>query len=210
SFFEEFALERKGLNAVVRAIRHVHDAIVGNFNSVRRIELLRSRTSSLTSLGSLVVRLIPVRAPMTLVGAGVGVEHNDAAIPVTVGNKNLVGFVIHGDAGRSAQMRCVVAVDGHAAAADLQQKLSVLGELENLAVTVAVASEPDVVPGVNSDAVLSTAGTAIPIQAPFGCAGLAFRERRLQSSTIEPFVRASFDGPTPSLDVLAARAEFDN
>src|SRR5262245_2797574 len=31
SFFEEFALERERLNAVVRAIRHIHDAIIGDF-----------------------------------------------------------------------------------------------------------------------------------------------------------------------------------
>src|SRR5205814_1439951 len=147
---------------------------------------------------------------MPLVGAGVGVEHDDAAIAVTIGNKHFVRLVIHGDAGRPAQVRGVVAVDGHAAPADLQQKLSVLAELENLAVAVAVTGEPDVVPGVNGNAVLSAPGTSIAIQATFGCAGLALGERRMQSSTIEPFVRAPFDRAAPSLDVLAVRAELDN
>src|SRR5205814_4433570 len=69
---------------------------------------------------------------------------------------------------------------------------------------------PDIVPGVNGNAVLSAPGTSIAIQATFGCAGLALGERRMKSSTIEPFVRAPFDRAAPSLDVLAVRAEFDN
>src|SRR5215831_18188239 len=176
-FFEEFAVQSKRLNAVVRAIRHIHDAVVGDFNSVRRVELLRSRTGRLASLGGLVVRLVTVRAPVTLVGAGGGVEHDDAAVAVTVGNKHLIGLVIHGDAGGPAQVRCVVAVDAHASTADLQQKLSVLAELEDLTVAIAVTGEPDIVLCVNGDAVLATPGTSISIQSPFGRAGLALRER---------------------------------
>src|SRR5437899_1394022 len=210
SFLEEFAFQGESLDAVVRAIRRIDNTVVGDLDPVRRVELLRSRTGHLAGLRSLVVRLVAVGAPVALVGAGVGVEHDDAAVAVAVGNKHLVGLVIHGDAGRPAQVRCVVAVDGHAALADLQQKLSVLAELEDLTVAVAVTGEPDIVPGVNGYAVLAAPGASIPIQAPFGRAGLALRERRMQSSTIEPFVRAPFGRAAPSLDVLAVRAEFDN
>src|SRR6266850_2901094 len=75
SFLQKFSLQRERLDAVVRAIRHVHDAVVGDFDAVRRIELLRSCTSHLACLRSFVVRLIAVGAPVALVGAGVGVEH---------------------------------------------------------------------------------------------------------------------------------------
>src|SRR2546426_8862896 len=209
-FFEEFAVQGERLDAVVRAICHIDDAVVGDLNAVRRVELLRSSAGHLARLRGLVLRLVAVGAPVALVGAGVGVEHDDAAVAVAVGNKHLVGLVIHGDACRPAQVRCVVAVDGHATLADLEQKLSVPGELEDLAVAVAVTGEPDIVPGVNGDAVLAAPGTSITIQAPFRRAGLALRERRVQSSSIEPLVLAPFARAAPSLDVPAVRAEFDN
>src|ERR1051326_1910061 len=147
---------------------------------------------------------------MTLVGARPGVEHNDAAVAVTVCNKHLVGFVIHGNAGRPAQVRSVVAVDAHVASSDLQQKLSVLGELEDLTVAVAVTGEPDIVFSVNGDTVLPASGTPIPIQAPFVRARLALGECRMQSSTIEPLIPALSRRAAPSLDVLAVGVEFDN
>src|SRR5207247_558555 len=109
-----------------------------------------------------------------------------------------------------AQGRCVIAIDSHGALPDLQQKLSVFRELEDLTIAVAVTGEPDVVLRINGDAVLATAGTSIAIQAPFGRAGRTLREGRMQSSAIKPFVLAPFRGATPSLEILTARAEFDN
>ena len=92
TFFKKLAIQRESLDAIVCAIRHIHDAIVGDFDSVRRVELLRSCTGRLASLGGFVIRLVPIRAPMTLVRAGVGVEHDDAAVPVTIGHKQFVGL----------------------------------------------------------------------------------------------------------------------
>ena len=40
-FLQEFALQGEGLNAVVGAIRHIDDAVVGDLDAVGRIELLR-------------------------------------------------------------------------------------------------------------------------------------------------------------------------
>src|SRR5262249_41299597 len=130
-FFEEFAVQRERLNAIVRAIRYIHDAVVGNLNSVRGVELLWSRTGLLASFGGLVVRLVAVSTPVTLVATGSCIEHDDAPVAITVGNKHFVRLVIHGDAGGPAQMRRVVTIDANTAPADLQQKFSVLGELED-------------------------------------------------------------------------------
>src|SRR5256885_5115777 len=109
SFLQEFALEGKGLDAIVRTIRYIHDAIFGDLNTVRRVELLRSRTRCLARLGGLVIRLVAVGTPMALVGTGVGVEYDDAAVAVTIGNKYLVGPFVYADTRRPAQMRCIVA-----------------------------------------------------------------------------------------------------
>src|SRR5206468_9718903 len=191
---QEFALEGERLDAVVRPIRYIHNSVSGDLNAVRRVELLRSRTARLASFRGLVVRLVAVRAPVALVGTGLGVEHDDAAVTITVGNKHLVGLVVHRNSCRPAQVRCVIAIDSHAALPDLQQKLSVFGELEDLTIAVAVTGEPDVVLRINGDAVLATAGTSIAIQAPFGRAGRTLREGRMQSSAIKPFVLAPFRG----------------
>src|SRR5207302_6350795 len=135
-----------------------------------------------------------------LVLAGVGVEHDHAPIAVAVGNKHLVGLRIYGNAGRPAQMLGVVAVGGHAAVADLQQKLSVLGEFQDLPVAIAVAGQPDVVLVINSDAMLAAAGTSIAIAPPLGRAGLALHVCRKQSAAIEPIVLA-LRRAAPALEV---------
>ena len=120
-FLQEFAVQGERLDAVVRAISYIHDAVVGDLDAVRGVELLRSRTARLARLRRLVVGLVAVSTPVALVGAGVGVEHDDTAVAVAVGDKHLVGLVIHGDARRPAQVCYVVAVDGNAAFADLDE-----------------------------------------------------------------------------------------
>src|SRR5439155_6112745 len=82
--------------------------------------------------------------------------------------------------------------------------------LSAMIISVAVHVAPDNVFLINGYAVLATAGTSIDIQAPFGRAGRTLREGRMQSSAIKPFVLAPFRGATPSLEILTARAEFDN
>src|SRR5437870_6636563 len=163
SFLQKFAFEGEGLDAIVRTIRYIHDAIFGDLYTVRRVELLRSRARCLARLGGLVIRLDAVGTPMALVGSGVGIEYDDAAVAVTIGNKHLVGLIVDGDARRPTQMGCIVAVNAYAASADLQQKLSVLAEFEDLAVAVPIAGEPDIVLRINGDAVLAAARTTIAI-----------------------------------------------
>src|SRR5262245_43176341 len=107
-------------------------------------------------------------------------------------------------------MRGVVAVGLHAAFADLQQKLAVLGEFQDLPVAVAVARQPDIILVVDRDAVLAAAGTPIAVAAPLGGAGLALDMRREQSAAIEPFVLAALGRAAPSLNVTAGRAELQH
>src|SRR5207244_7048672 len=104
----------------------------------------------------------------------------------------------------------VVAVGGYTALADLQQKLSVLGEFQDLPVAVAVTGQPDIVIGVDRNAVLAATGPSIAIQAPLGRAGRTLRERRMKPAAIEPLVRAAFCRAAPSLDVAARRAELED
>jgi hypothetical protein len=58
---------------------------------------------------------------------------------------------------------------------DLQKELSVLGELEDLAVPVPIAGKPDVVFIVNRNAMLSASGTTVSIGPPLLRARGAFR-----------------------------------
>src|SRR6266849_8746474 len=57
SFPQKGAVQPERLDAVVGAIRDIHDAIIGDRNAVRRVELLGPRTGDLARLRSLVVRL---------------------------------------------------------------------------------------------------------------------------------------------------------
>src|SRR5215813_1208425 len=117
---------------------------------------------------------------------------------------------MHGDGRRTAQMRGVIAVGLHAAFADLQQKLAVLGEFQNLSIAVAVAGQPDIILVVDRNAVLAASRTPIAVTAPLGRAGLAIDMCRKQSAAIEPFVLAALGRTAPTLNVTAGRAELQN
>src|SRR5213594_2454141 len=103
SLLQEFAIKAERLDAIVRAIRHIDDAVFRYLNTMRRVELLRSGTRCLACLGGLVIGLVAVGAPMALVRSGLGSEHDDAAITVTIGNKYFAGLIVHSDACRPAQ-----------------------------------------------------------------------------------------------------------
>ena len=117
---------------------------------------------------------------MTLVRAGIGVVHDDAAIRVAVRNEELVGLGVYHHAGRAIHVGGVVAALALVPFADLQQKLACVRELQDLVVAFAVARHPDV-------------ALVIRIHAVFG--------RR-------PLVSVS--GPAKRLDELSVLVEFDN
>src|SRR6516225_1178919 len=57
-FLHEGAVQLERLDAVVGAVRDVNDAVIGDGDAVRRVELLRSRTGNLARFRSLVVGLV--------------------------------------------------------------------------------------------------------------------------------------------------------
>jgi hypothetical protein len=91
---------------------------------------------------------------VALVGAGFRIEHGDAAVGVAVGGEHLFRRNVDRDVRRRAEPVGRVAVVALALLADLQHELAVHRELEQLAVLLAVAGEPDEVVVVDEDAVL--------------------------------------------------------
>ena len=87
---------------------------------------------------------------MAFVRAGIGIEHDHAAVVVPVGDIDLVRLRIDREArGIAEELRIVVPVR-LPQLADLQQELACPGELER---HMAVAGHPDVVPVIDPDAV---------------------------------------------------------
>jgi hypothetical protein len=110
----------------------------------RRFGIVAARLAGLVHfyLG-LRLRCLAVGAPMPLVRAGRGVEHDDAVVAVAVGDVDLVRRAIDPDVGRRAQLRGVVIAAARAGLADLHHELAVAAELEHRTVLAVVAAEPD-------------------------------------------------------------------
>ena len=92
----------------------------------------------------LVGRPLAVGAPVPLVGAGRGVEHDDAVIAVAVRRRRAsLAARIDPDVGRLAELGGVVVALARTGLADLHHELAVAGELQDEAVVLVVAAEPD-------------------------------------------------------------------
>src|SRR5262249_11768022 len=117
-------------------------------------ELLRRRAGRIVRRLLAIVPRLAIGAPMSLVSAGVGIEYDDAMVAVAVGDVNLVGRRIDFSIGRSTQPSGIGAAGLRAGFADLQHKLSVLGEFQQMAIVVTVAADPDESLMVKVDAVL--------------------------------------------------------
>src|SRR5438105_2870084 len=100
---------------------------------------------------------------MTLVFPGISVENNDTPISVPVGHEHLIGFLVDDNGRRPTHVNGIVAVGFYSGMPDLQQELSIPGELEYLAIPVSIAGQPDVVFVVNRDAMLAAPGTPVAI-----------------------------------------------
>ena len=115
---DELAVRREHLDAAVRAVGDVDEAVVRHLDAVHRpAELRRARALGLESRrgtataagrhrpaaarrGRRVDRRVAERAPHPLERAGVGVEHDDAAVAVAVGDEHLVGLRVDEGVGR--------------------------------------------------------------------------------------------------------------
>ena len=92
---------------------------------------------------------------MPLVGAGGGIEHDDAVVAVAVGDVDLAGFLVDRGFGGLSELRGVVASLARRDAADLRYELAVEGEFQDRVVVVGVAADPDEAFLVDLDAVLA-------------------------------------------------------
>src|SRR3984893_8136512 len=117
-------------------------------------ELLRERGIGLVGRHLLIARFLAIRAPMPLIGARFGVEHNDAAILIAIGDIKFVRLLIERDMGRPAKLVRAVGIAGGIRVANLVEKFPVSGEGKDLMVDIIVAGEPDVALTVDMDAVL--------------------------------------------------------
>ena len=157
----------------------------------RVAELLRRRRIRVIFAEVGVVRLVAIRSPIALHLAGIGIEHGNTLVEITIGDIRFVGLRIDPDLGRPPEILEVVAPGILAEVAHLHQEFSVLGELQDLGVLGAVAADPDVALIVDVDAVIGfrplvslpraatvlfTSGTStvplsIPVSGPFALQG---------------------------------------
>jgi hypothetical protein len=96
------------------------------------------------------------RAPVPFHLPGIGVEHGHAFIAIAVGDIGLVGFGVDPDLGDPAEILAVVAAGTAAGAADLHEKLSVFGELQNMGVGLAIAANPHIALVVDMNTVIGS------------------------------------------------------
>ena len=160
--------------------------------------------------GSLSSGHVAVGTPVSLVGAGRGIEDDDAAVAVAVGDEQLVGPGVDGESRGPAQLRGVAAVFEAVRydLPDLLQKFPVLAEFQDVAVAVTVPGQPHVVLLVNVDAVLAVGGAMIAVAAHLGAAAGAVRVRRpRRPRAVEPVVLTRRRRPAEAAQVLALGIE---
>ena len=151
---QELAFQREGLHAIVVAVRDIDDAVSRYREAVNQIELLRHRIIGPLP-GHLVVRGLSIGAPHPLEGPGLGIQHDDAAIDITIGDQHLVGGGPIDRPCRMVEVLDVQAALALARMADLHQELAVGRELQALVVVLArlgilaVAADPDIVLAVH-------------------------------------------------------------
>ena len=156
-FLHEGAVLAEHLDAVVGAVADIDEAVARQAHAVHRVgERLRQRAAAPARRAAACRRSAPcaVGAPVALVGAGLGIEHDDAAVAVAVGHVELVAASsVTMCAGRPSRV-LLLEPPGRAGLADLPQEFAVGRELQDLVVVLAVAGEPDVAVLVDVDAVL--------------------------------------------------------
>src|SRR5580704_14487416 len=100
----------------------------------RIAELLRGRIFRIIGRNVVIVRLLPIRAPMPLVLPRLCVENDHSMIAVAVGYIQLVGLLIDEQLRRPLEIIDVVAALALARLPDLHQELSILRELQYLVI----------------------------------------------------------------------------
>src|SRR5260370_1327409 len=110
---------------------------------------------NIRTIGDLLVcRRLARGPPGALERAGVGVEHDDAVIEVTIRHIEFVCRLIDHHVGGPADARLIQTVGLLGRLADRHEEFAVVGELHDHAVVLAVAAEPDIAFVVDKHAVL--------------------------------------------------------
>src|SRR5689334_19143907 len=145
-FFDEGAVKFEDLKPIVGPVGNIDELVVGYQYRMNGIV----ETGGGGSRGDVgagweletVVWLFPVCAPMALIGAGIRVENNNAAVEVSIRHKQFIGFRIYEKAGGTSDIIRVVAAPIFAGMPDLQQEFAFVGELQYLVILFGVAAEP--------------------------------------------------------------------
>src|SRR3989442_1040438 len=154
SFPHKGTILLENLYAVVDAVGDIHEAVFRQRNVVRQTELLHRRRVRVVRTEVFVVRLVAVCPPHALESQRLGVDYDDAAVPVAVTDIQLIVYGIHSQVRGAAKVLRVGTAAALALMAELRQELTLRREFEDLGVLVAVSRQPDVVFRVDKDAVL--------------------------------------------------------
>src|SRR5579864_9233367 len=96
------------------------------------VELRVTRSLIERGLRRGVIGLVTVRPPVPPIHAGVRIEDYYPSVPVPVRDKDFICLGINCHIGGLAEMPCIVAVVARCASSDLQQKLSLVIEFQDL------------------------------------------------------------------------------
>ena len=138
---DEAAVFAEDLQTIVDAVADIDETVLVNANAMHRVaELLRWRAGRIIGRRLLVARLVAVGTPVSLVGAGLGIEHHHPAVGVAVGSEHFLRRDIDRDVGGRAKPLGRIAVVALALLANLQDELAVHGEFEQLPVGMVVVA----------------------------------------------------------------------
>src|ERR1700686_4398718 len=121
------------------------------------VELRVTRSLIEGGLWRSVIGLVTIRAPVPPIHAGVRIEDYHPSVPVPVRDKDFIRLGVNSHIGGLAQLPYIVAFVTRSASSDLQQKLSLVVEFQDLVFAGAVCTasrNPDVVLVVDVYAVL--------------------------------------------------------
>src|SRR5712691_474218 len=153
-FLHELAVRLEYLHPVALAVAHVDETVVRALDAMHRVaELLGRRRFRVVVAHGSVVRLVAVRTPVALHPAGIGVDHGHALVGIAVGDVRFVGFGIDPDLGHPSEILEAVAPGVLSVATQLHQEFPILGEFQDVGVTLAVAAEPHVALVIDVDPV---------------------------------------------------------
>src|SRR5262245_45480475 len=96
----------------------------------RTSKLLRRRIRRIVCRHWSIAGHLAIRAPMTFVGAGFGVEDDDAPVAIAVGYIDLMRGLVHVDVGWAAEILLVVAAPVLSGFADLHDELAIKCEFQ--------------------------------------------------------------------------------